>query len=289
MLDFDTGSSDLWVFSTLQASAQRTGHTSYSPGVAVQQTGETWNISYGDGSGASGVVYSDKVVVGPVTATSQSVEAATSVSSSFTQDTDNDGLLGLAYPNINTCAPKQCQTFFQTVQSSLPQKVFTATLKHGKPGSYDFGFIDSTKYTGALTYTPVTQQQYWMFKATTYSVGGTTYTTNIGSSIADTGTTLWYLPSAVVSNYYSKVSGAKNSAAAGGWIFPCSATLPNFVVTIGGAQHTVPGSLINYAPYSSTQCFGGIQPNTGIGFSIFGDIFLSKFLSCCLLWGWRKC
>lgn len=277
MLDFDTGSSDLWVFSTLQASSQRTGHTAYNPSTGAVETGETWKISYGDGSGASGTVYSDKVVVGPVTATSQAVEAATSVSSSFTSDTDNDGLLGLAYPNINTCSPNQCSTFFETVQSSLPNKLFTATLKHGAAGSYDFGFINTTKYTGALTYTPVTQQQYWMFQATTYTVGGTSFSGNIGSSIADTGTTLWYLPSAVVSNYYSKVSGAKNSASAGGWVFPCSATLPNFVVTIGGATHTVPGSLINYSPYAGSTCFGGIQPNTGIGFSIFGDIFLSKF------------
>jgi aspergillopepsin I len=29
--------------------------------------GYTWQISYGDGSGASGIVFADKVVVGPVT------------------------------------------------------------------------------------------------------------------------------------------------------------------------------------------------------------------------------
>jgi aspergillopepsin I len=30
-------------------------------------SGSTWKISYGDGSGASGIVFADKVVVGPVT------------------------------------------------------------------------------------------------------------------------------------------------------------------------------------------------------------------------------
>lgn len=78
-------------------------------------------------------------MVGSVTATSQSVEAATSVSSEFTQDTGTDGLLGLAFGDINTCSPKLCTTFFDTVSSSLAKKLFTADLKAGKAGSYGFG------------------------------------------------------------------------------------------------------------------------------------------------------
>lgn len=69
MLDFDTGSSDLWVFSTLTPTSQQTGHSLYAP--TGNATGQTWKISYGDGSGASGTVYADSVVVGSVTATSQ--------------------------------------------------------------------------------------------------------------------------------------------------------------------------------------------------------------------------
>jgi len=68
-LDFDTGSSDLWVFSTLQASSQTTGHKLYNPNdsTAKVKSGYTWEISYGDGSSASGKVYADVVKVGPVT------------------------------------------------------------------------------------------------------------------------------------------------------------------------------------------------------------------------------
>ena len=35
---------------------------------------------------------------------------------------------------------------------------------------------------------------------------------------------------------------------------------------------------MNYAPVSdgSTTCFGGIQSDDGIGFSIFGDVFLKS-------------
>ncbi|KAK4964048.1 hypothetical protein LTR66_006240 [Elasticomyces elasticus] len=278
-LDFDTGSSDLWVFSTLMPSTETTGHVLYNPndGTSTKKDGYTWAISYGDGSGASGVVYSDKVVVGPVTATSQAVEAATSVSSSFTADTKNNGLLGLAFSSINTVRPVQQTTFFDTVKSTLAKPLFTATLKKGAPGSYDFGYIDSTKYTGSLTYVNVnTANGFWEFTATGYAIGSGSTVSSAYDSIADTGTTLLYLPPTIVSAYYAKVNGATYNTAQGGYIFPCSATLPSFTAIIGGTKHTVPGSYINYAPVSSTQCFGGIQRNTGIGFSIFGDIFLKS-------------
>ncbi|KAK5128899.1 hypothetical protein LTR85_000232 [Meristemomyces frigidus] len=276
-LDFDTGSADLWVFSTLTPSSESTGHAKYNPSTSGKvKSGYTWDISYGDGSGASGTVYADKVVVGGVTATSQAVEAATSVSSQFTQDTDNDGLLGLAFSSINTVEPVQQTTFFDTVKSTLAKQLFTADLKKGAAGAY----IDTSKYVGSITYVPVTTSNgFWEFTASGYSVGTSKTTSgSIGDSIADTGTTLLYLPTATVQAYYKQVSGASYNNAQGGYIFSCSATLPAFNVAIGGAVYTVPGSYINYAPINSagTQCFGGIQENTGIGFSIFGDIFLKS-------------
>lgn len=76
---------------------------------------------------------------GSVTATSQAVEAATSVSSQFKSDTDNDGLVGLAFSSINTVQPKAATTFFDTVKGSLSKQLFAADLKKGAAGSYDFG------------------------------------------------------------------------------------------------------------------------------------------------------
>jgi hypothetical protein len=58
--------------------------------------GASWSISYGDGSGAAGVVGKDVVNIGGVTATSQAVELATAVSQSFSRDTNNDGLAAKA-------------------------------------------------------------------------------------------------------------------------------------------------------------------------------------------------
>lgn len=63
-LDFDTGSADLWVFSDKLPSSERGQHSIYKTGDGQIQSGSTWDISYGDGSGASGVVYADKVAIG---------------------------------------------------------------------------------------------------------------------------------------------------------------------------------------------------------------------------------
>lgn len=64
--------------------------------------GYSWEISYGDGSGATGDVYKDTVTVGGVTARGQAIEAAKQISQQFVKDKNNDGLLGLAFSSINT-------------------------------------------------------------------------------------------------------------------------------------------------------------------------------------------
>lgn len=259
-------------------SSESSGHNLYNPDTGSQEQGETWQITYGDGSGASGVVYADTVTVGGATVTSQAVEAATSVSSSFASGA-GDGLLGLGYESGNTCSPNQCQTFFGNLQNSVPSPLFTADLQENG-GSYDFGYIDSSKYSGSLTYTNVLQQNpsYWDFTAGDFSVSGSS-SGSIGYSIMDTGTSLWLLPDSAVSAYYGQVSGAQNSNQDGGYVFPCGASLPDASATIAGTTFTVPGSALSFQPLNdgSGNCFGGIQSSGSFPGAIFGDVFMKNF------------
>nr|1E5O_E Chain E, ENDOTHIAPEPSIN [Cryphonectria parasitica]1E80_E Chain E, ENDOTHIAPEPSIN [Cryphonectria parasitica]1E81_E Chain E, ENDOTHIAPEPSIN [Cryphonectria parasitica]1E82_E Chain E, ENDOTHIAPEPSIN [Cryphonectria parasitica]1EED_P Chain P, ENDOTHIAPEPSIN [Cryphonectria parasitica]1ENT_E Chain E, ENDOTHIAPEPSIN [Cryphonectria parasitica]1EPL_E Chain E, ENDOTHIAPEPSIN [Cryphonectria parasitica]1EPM_E Chain E, ENDOTHIAPEPSIN [Cryphonectria parasitica]1EPN_E Chain E, ENDOTHIAPEPSIN [Cryphonectr len=279
-LDFDTGSSDLWVFSSETTASEVDGQTIYTPSkstTAKLLSGATWSISYGDGSSSSGDVYTDTVSVGGLTVTGQAVESAKKVSSSFTEDSTIDGLLGLAFSTLNTVSPTQQKTFFDNAKASLDSPVFTADLGYHAPGTYNFGFIDTTAYTGSITYTAVsTKQGFWEWTSTGYAVGSGTFKSTSIDGIADTGTTLLYLPATVVSAYWAQVSGAKSSSSVGGYVFPCSATLPSFTFGVGSARIVIPGDYIDFGPIStgSSSCFGGIQSSAGIGINIFGDVAL---------------
>ncbi|KAI4106201.1 MAG: hypothetical protein L6R37_002288 [Teloschistes peruensis] len=279
-LDFDTGSSDLWVFSSELSSSLSNAHSIYNPALSptsMKLPGYTWKISYGDGSGASGDVYTDVVKVGSTTVSGQAVELAQQISTQFANDIDNDGLLGLAFDSINTVQPVKQKTFFSNAKASLSAPLFTANLKKGQPGTYTFGYIDAAQHSGGITYVPVnTANGFWEFTSNGYAVGSGAFVSSSIDSIADTGTTLLYLPSSVVTAYYSKVSGARYDSNQGGYTFPCANTLPSLTLGIGSYKAVVPGSYIKFAPVTSTTCFGGVQSNTGIGFSIFGDIFLKS-------------
>ena len=145
-LDFDTGSSDLWIWSSELANASKYSktHTIYNPSKSstAKHASGTWNISYGDGSSASGDVYTDVVTVAGVAIPNQAVECAKKLSSSFLSDGGNDGLLGLAWPAINTVTPSSVKTPVENMieQKLIDQPLFTVKLGHGtEPGFYSFG------------------------------------------------------------------------------------------------------------------------------------------------------
>ncbi len=98
-----------------------------------------------------------------------------------------------------------------------------------------------------------TSNGFWEFTGSGYAVGSGKFESSSIDAIADTGTTLLLMDDSIVSAYYAKVSGAQNSASQGGYIFPCSATLPSFTVGIGSYKAVIPGTYMNYAPASGSS------------------------------------
>lgn len=266
-LDFDSGSSDLWVFNTQLSAAASTGHTLYNPQKSTSLkmlTGSTFSISYGDGSGAAGNVGTDTVNIGGATVTNQAIEMATAVSQSFTEDTNNNGLVGLAFSKLNTVKPQQQKTFFDNVMPSLAQPVFTADLRKAAVGAYEFGNIDATKFNGTMAWVPVnTTQGFWQFASTKFAVGtGQAQAGNpAGQAIADTGTTLIIADPTVVNGYYSQVPSAQNNAQVGGVTVDCNAVLPDLMLDVGGTYMArVKGADINFAQVQGNSKFLFFQP-----------------------------
>ena len=236
------------------------------------------SIQYADGSGASGKVGTDTVTIGGTTVTGQAVELANKVSSTFVSD-GSDGLVGLAFSSINTVSPQQQSTFFDNAQPSLNSPLFAAYLPYNADGAYDFGFTDSSKYTGSIVYTAVESGNgFWEYPSTSYKVGSTTYTQSGFTGISDTGTTLILMSDSAVTNYYKKVSGASYDSSQGGYTFPCSATLPTLSIAIGSGFATIPSSLLNFGSTGSgSTCFGSLQSVGSGSQAIYGDVFFNAY------------
>jgi hypothetical protein len=257
-LDFDTGSSDLWVFNAQLGAAATNGHRIFDP--AQSQTfqlmqGAQFNISYGDGSSAAGNVGTDVVDVGGVSFPGQAVQLATAVTQEFVDDQNNDGLMGLAFSALNTVKPQKQKTFFDNVKTSLAEPVFTADLRRATAGQYSFGSIDQSKFQGNLAWVPVnTTQGFWQFSSESFAVnGGQTQAATSGSqAIADTGTSLMLADPKIVAAYYQQVQGAQNNAQVGGFTVPCNAQMPDLDVDVGGVYMArVSGADMIFAPVSA--------------------------------------
>ncbi|KAG5806825.1 hypothetical protein H9Q74_009309 [Fusarium xylarioides] len=283
-LDFDTGSSDLWVFSSITDPSVVGRQKLYAPErskTSRKIDGASWKIKYGDGTSAYGDVYLDQVNVGGVVVKSQAIEAATNVSDRFTANAAESGLLGLAFGNINTVKPAKQATFFDNVRGVLAEPLFTADLKKDAFGTYDFGYVDQNKKTSHITWTSVNNSRgFWDISSTGYAVGNNKFIKTSIGGIVDTGTTLLFLPDEIVQEYYGNVKGSTFSTIEGGWVFPCdNENNPDFTFGIGAHYRgRIPGSFLNYARVISKfgYCFGGIQSDVDFGFSIFGDILLKS-------------
>lgn len=267
--------------SSLQSASSRAGHNYYTSSKSTTYkalSGHTWDISYGDGSSASGSVGTDTVTIGSTVVKGQAVELAKKVSSSFTSD-GSDGLVGLAFSSINTVSPTQQKTFFDNAKSSLNSPIIGAYLPNNANGAYDFGYTDTSKYTGSLQYASVSSSNgFWEFPSTSYKVGSTVHSQSGYTAIADTGTTLILMGDTAVDTYYASVSGASYDSSQGGYTFPCSATLPSLSVRIGPTYYaTIPGKLLNFAVASGSTCFGSLQSVGSGSQSIYGDVFFNAY------------
>jgi hypothetical protein len=197
------------------------------------------------------------VDIGGATVQNQAVELATKVSGSFLQDTTSNGLVGLAFSQLNTVKPQPQQTFFDSIAGQLDVPVMTASLKSGAVGSYEFGTIDSTKFTGQMANISVNSSNgFWQFNSAQFAVGNGALQAikQAPTAIADTGTSLMLVSPEVATAYYAQVPGSSNSVSAGGFVFPCNAQLPSLSIAVGDNNlATVPPAVLNFAPFQNSN------------------------------------
>jgi hypothetical protein len=302
MLDFDTGSSDLWVWSNELPKAtitqgESTGHAvfdSTKSSTFKKTTGSTWKISYGDSSSASGDVGTDVVKVGGITIQNQAVELAKTMSTQFVSGSGS-GLLGLAWGSINTVTPGPVQTPVENMisQKDIPStaELFTAYLGSWRDAKdpdqgesfYTFGYIDPGVLKTAGTqpsYVAVDNSNgFWQFASTSASINGKVMQLASNTAIADTGTTLALVSDAVCKAIYAAIPGSKYDSTQQGYIFPTTTTaaqLPDVAFAVGSQLFHVQKEDLSFADAGNGFVYGGIQSRGDMTFDILGDTFLKS-------------
>jgi aspergillopepsin I len=155
--------------------------------------------------------------------------------------------------------PVPQKTFFDNVAPSLTLPLFTVSLNHLNPGSYDFGFIDPDKYYGPLTYfpaiTPSAGLGWWLVNATGFSVGcqGTFIPFPGGqATVVDSGTTFLLLHQEYCDIYYAEAPFVVNDPVYG-YIYPCAEILPDLTLSFGRYEAVIPGFLMQGANLNDTS------------------------------------
>ncbi|KAJ3715899.1 acid protease [Lentinula guzmanii] len=268
IIDFDTGSSDLWVPSsncTNSSCSSKKKYNSSASSSSESQSG-TFNIQYGDGSTVSGPIFADSVTVAGISVTEQHFAAVTNLSDSVAQ-TSFDGILGMGYSTLsNLGAP----TFFETAvkQGVVSSPEFSFFLSPNGSELY-IGGTNSQLYTGDIEFHDVnTSPGYWKISDGSISVPSNASVVSGIDTIVDSGTTLIYGPPDAVKTLWASIPGASAyDAEPGFYMYPCNQTL-GVSFSWGGKNWNIPDEHMStgLTDGSGQNCVGAI-----VGQNIFGS------------------
>ncbi|QSZ35474.1 hypothetical protein DSL72_008344 [Monilinia vaccinii-corymbosi] len=294
----DTGSSDLWVNTASSTLCSKQGSPCKAAGTYSANSSSTYrfvsnyfNISYVDGSGASGDYVTDIFTIGG-TKLDQLQFGIGYVSSSA------EGVLGIGY-EINEA---QVGRTGKLAYNNLPSQMVADGLINSNAyslwlndldastGSILFGGVDTAKYDGQLATLPIQKESGYyaefLIVLTEVTLGDSVIAKNQALAVLlDSGSSLTYLPDAIAEAIYELVN-AKYDPSAGAAYVPCSLasnssalkftfTSPTIQVTMD--ELVIPVTSTNGRQLTFTDgsaaCLFGIAP-AGKGTSVLGDTFI---------------
>jgi len=275
-VDFDTGSSDLFLPST-DCDATCDGHTLWDPTTSstADDTNMAFSLAFGDGSTVNGTVFMDTVTVAGLTATGQAVGASTEYSTGFEIDEfPPDGLAGLAFPALSVFGDNDLFTTLVNEGQADPQ----FGVKLADSGSeITFGGVNSDLFTGDFANSPVVQDAFWQIELQGASAGGDTITPSVPAAIVDTGTTLVIGAPDDVAAIFAQVPGAEDASSTAGpgfFTVPC-ASVPTISLMFAGTAFDISPDILNLGEIEegSSDCVAGLMA-ADLGFWVVGDVFL---------------
>lgn len=289
-VDFDTGSSELWVNPTCANTFYPAGCTTnglYNSALSSTSVnlGTPFSISYGIGS-VAGTYVIDIVRAGTASL------AKTQFGTATTSQQMMQGILGVGLGNGFLTMNYNSLIDQLWSQGAIASRAFSVDLASidVAQGPMIFGAIDTMKYSGSLqklpiisyTAAPQNYPRYWInlngFGITPPGAGSSTLLTAIGSVITlipDSGSTLSYLPPGLVTAMLAYFPGAALSG--GAYTVSCA-----FRTQVGSLQVVFGGTTINisyheFIWFDGVQCWLGTIPASAP--YIIGDSFMRSAYS----------
>jgi len=276
----DTGSSNFWIpdkncKSSVCANKHKFDKDASS---TYKKDGRPFAIQYGTGS-CSGILGQDTVIFGGISSDKTTFGQATTLAAFF-KDEPLDGILGLGWPQIavDGVVPVVNQMINKGLLDEPRFGVYmTEEINCGGDGMVAgemmLGGIDTTKFTGPITYAPVTRKGYWQININGAMVNGQSVASS-GSAISDTGTSLVAGPPAAVRAIAQKLGGTFDPQQ-GLYTVDCSKvpTLPDVVFKIQNKDFAI--SSKSYVLNLDGVCLLGFESFAGAPIDwILGDVFI---------------
>jgi hypothetical protein len=297
-LHLDTGSSDLWVNTpTSSLCKAKTSPCAFAGTYSANKSStyayiaSDFNISYVDGSGASGDYVSDTFTIGGTTLAKLQFGIGYTSSS-------QEGILGIGY-QINEV---QVGRAGKSAYNNLPAQMVADGLIQSNAyslwlndldastGSILFGGVDTAQYHGSLESLPIQKEDgyYAEFLITLTEVmfGTTVIAQNQALAVLlDSGSSLTYLPDAMTEAIYEQVNAQYDSSEGAAYV-PCSlasnSSALNFTFSTPTISVSMSELVIEVSSSNGRQltfsdgtpaCLFGIAP-AGSSTSVLGDTFI---------------
>jgi hypothetical protein len=147
--------------------------------------------------------------------------------------------------------------------------------KSTSTGTIDFGYIDSTKYTGPIGYAPLNGGgQFWTVQMTGVEAGSSGLVAMDFDIIVDTGTDGGNVPMAVAEVYFSNFAGSSYNSDWGTYQYPCTEQLIDFQFQAGGQLITIAAEYLGNGCIDSACSICISQLYTTTGTALWGRPFL---------------
>ncbi|CAH7687083.1 aspartic peptidase A1 [Phakopsora pachyrhizi] len=297
MIDFDTGSSDLWVRSSKCKKncgrKSQNHHTYYDPSLSSTSNNlnTTFQIQYGVG-GVTGIMYEDRVSVSGYEVKNQAFAGCDILSSDW-KDDPADGVLGLAFQSISTSGEKPW--FYNLIaqngnlSENRDSQMFSFAMGRAVSGSYIdselfLGGKNRKKFVGDFQWVNLLSNTYWRIKIKSlYCENGTDKRFRVpivsSTAIVDSGTTYIAAPVEQAKVFWDSIPNSATNQAEGFYTFPCNQSI-NMSLDFGnGVVLSVNELDMNLGKVSpdSDRCVGAVFGGQTGGNWILGISFMKSY------------